>query len=228
MLSIIEPLKEQEKLGTEMQNENEYRSDEFFYEEEEPFQHELPLEDIEEEKQELNLEALKTPHQKSLEKTKAKRFSVAGLLALKVNGHGIFLREAMAQGHEGKVARHQQAIERILDEARAIGAELKLNEETGRYNVVRPAPDVASLPESLKEKILDVFRTKMREKQFQADDVMNSMRQIQVSMPTPDQEGFAESMGQITELSLKRKDLLRQVSLLQEIEKEMEGLIIRF
>jgi len=215
-----------------MKNEKQYQSEEVFYED--GFGHDLPIDDeyedmkAEEERQRKLSEAVETPHQKEAKKTKAKRFSVAGLLALRVNGHGIFLREALSQGHEGKIELHRQAIERILDEARAIGAELKLNEETGRYNVVRPAPDVASLPESLKEKILDVFKSKIREKQFQAEDVMNSMRQIQINMPSPDQDGFAESMGQITELSLKRKDLLHQVSLLQEIEKEMEGLIIRF
>jgi hypothetical protein len=179
-----------------------------------------------EEKQRKLLEAVKTPHQKAVEKTKAKRFSVAGLLALKANGHAVFLREAEAQNREATVEHHRQAIERILDEAMAIGAELKLNPETGRFKVVRPAPDAVSLPESLKEKILDVFRTKIREKQFQADDLGNSMRQIM--MPSPDEEGFAESVGRITELSLKRKDLLHQVTLLQEIETEMEGLIIRF
>lgn len=210
-------------METETTNANEWDS---WQTQEEEFQHDLPSE---EEKQELNLEALKTPHQKSIEKTKAKRFSVAGLLALKANGHAVFLREAEAQNHEVAAEHHRKAIERILDEARAIGAELKLNEETGRFKVVRPAPDVVSLPESLKAKLLDLFDTKIKEKQFQADDLARSMRAIQINMPSPeDEEEFTESMIQTTNLSQKRKDLIQQVSLLQEIRGEMENLIIRF
>ncbi len=206
-----------------MTNANEWDS---WQTQEEEFQHDLPSED---EKQELNPEALKTPHQKSIEKTKAKRFSVAGLLALKANGHAIFLREAEAQNHEAVAEHHRKAIERILDEARAIGAELKLNEETGRFKIVRPAPDVVSLPESLKAKLLDLFDTKIKEKQFQADDLAKSMRAIQINMPSPeDEEEFTESMIQTTNLSQKRKDLIQQVSLLQEMRGEMENLIIRF
>lgn len=207
-----------------MTNANEW--DSWQTPDEEEFQHDLPSE---EEKQELNPEVLKTPHQKSIEKTKASRFSVAGLLALKANGHAIFLREAEAQNHEATVEHHRKAIERILDEARAIGAELKLNEETGRFKIVRPAPDVVSLPESLKAKLLDLFDTKIKEKQFQADDLAKSMRAIQINMPSPeDEEEFTESMIQTTNLSQKRKDLIQQVSLLQEIRGEMENLIIRF
>jgi len=182
----------------------------------------------EEEKQRMLTEAVRTPFQKENEKTKAKRFSVAGLFALKINGHSIFYREAQAQGNEAKMTYHQDAMTRILDEARALGAELRLNEETGRYVVVRPVADVASLTESLKEKILDLFRAKIREKQFQANDLSNSIRVLQAEMPNPESDEFTEAMLAITNLSGSRKNLLYSVTLLQELMEEMENLIIRF